>query len=227
MSRAAIATFNKAATDFNGGLVLPVQQALMAMVERLKTIENDTMQLMAASLREIGAGKISEERAEAIAAYTESIKLLTDGAVEIDNYASLSATKSVEIYALMNGGGVYDLAVLQQMQNIRSSLNAEVKHVEKRMLQHFDSGLGSCSGLRKLDPLKIPDNLDHDRSDELIQEMRHFAKQRAKELCWFLLELYMYKVLDDFDAALGVRYKPPTKADGYNSVSMHSNACWI
>ena len=67
--------------------------------------------------------------------------------------------------------------------------------------------------MRKLDPLKIPENLNQDRSDELIQEIRHFAKQRAKEYCWLLPELY--RVLDDFDAALGVRYKPPTKADGY------------
>ena len=181
--RAAAATFNKVAADFNGALVQPVQQALMAMVNQLKTIEKDASQLMAASLRKTGAGKISEERALAISAYTESTKLLTEGAVEIDNYATLSASKSVEIYALMNGGGLYDPAVLQQMQTIRSSLDAEIKHVEKRMLQHFDSGLGSSSGLRKLDPLKIPENLNQDRSDELIQEIRHFAKQRAKGHC--------------------------------------------
>ena len=214
--RAAAATFTKAAAEFNAALVLPVQQALMAMVNQLKAIEQDAGQLMAASLRKTGAGKISEERAEAISAYTESIKLLNEGAVEIANYATLSASKSVEIYALMNGGGSYDPAVLQQMQAIRSSLDDEIKHVEKRMLQHFDSGLGSSSGLRKLDPLKIPENLNQDRSDELIQAIRHFAKQRAKEYCWLLPELY--RVLDDFDAALGVRYKPPTKADGYNSV---------
>ena len=67
-------------------LVLPVQQALMAMVNQLKAIEQDAGQLMAASLRKTGAGKISEERAEAISAYTESIKLLTEGAVEINFY---------------------------------------------------------------------------------------------------------------------------------------------
>ena len=217
VDRAAAATFSKAAAEFNGALVLPVQQALMAMVDQLKTIEKDAGQLMAASLRKTGAGKISEERALAISAYTESTKLLTEGAIEIDNYATLSASKSVEIYSLMNGGGTYDPAILQDMQSIRSSLDAEIKHVEMRMLQHFDSGLGSFSVLRKHDPLKIPENLNQDRSDELIQVIRHFAKQRAKEFCWLLPELY--RVLDDFDAALGVRYKPPTKADGYNSVS--------
>ena len=103
--RAAAATFNKAAAEFNLALVLPVKQALMAMVNQLKAIEQNASQLMAASLRKTGAGKISEERAEAISAYTESIKLLNEGAVEIANYATLSASKSVEIYALMNGGG--------------------------------------------------------------------------------------------------------------------------
>ena len=105
---------------------------------------------------------------------------------------------------------------MQHLPGVRNSFDTEKAHTEAKLLKHFDSSLGSQSGSRKLDPLNMTNGLEKDKCEELIQAIRHFVKQRIKE--YYCLAPELFRVLNDFDPELGVRYRPPTKTDDYNAV---------
>jgi len=214
---AATGCFNQAVIEFHGTLVQPVQSGLLAMTKQLAEVQKDAGSLMASALRTTGAGKISAERAAAIKEYTASTKLLQDTIAEIDQFALQSAQMSAQINTLMSAGGAIDHVQLQHLQGVRKSFDTEKTHTEAVLLKHFDSGLGDLGGSRKPDALSIPKDLNKDKCEELIQAIRHFVKQRIKEFYCLVPELF--RVLDDFDPALGVRYRPPTKSDGYIAVA--------
>ena len=191
--------------------------------ELVKSGQQSAMQLKAAAERvPPGTERLREAREKAITRFKDGVKKAIDVSAKLASYETKISEITTQIDEIMFGteNTQNSNQLVKDKQEERKTLEREKVYAEREMLVFFDgTGIQSQNDIkRSYNPLVIPADLEKDRGELLIQNMKSYLKFRSPE--YYALLPYLFRISDDFDAVEGVFYKPPDKATEYLEVDV-------
>ena len=127
---------------------------------------------------EVDTSTLPASRLEAINKFNSSLALVLETNKALTTHDKTSSTISTELKTLYANNDCKDHKVreeIQELQKLRSNIEKERSHEIKKLLQHFNENIHSSSE-HPIKELKIPNNLDKGKGQELIERYSNRIK---------------------------------------------------
>ena len=218
----------------------PALTRSQSILDELEEIRAKAAELVKATSRIPGAGKMSAKRKESIHDFEESQKFVAAIAqrkrLTLDRIEFFSA----EIHKVMfeDGSGQPSGSghgkELKEFQEARDSLEKENVYLEKALHNHFRPGsMNKKSEYRASEtPFKFPADIEKGRGADFCKSTLA-ALQSAIQDFWFIMPV-IKRATSDYDPITNTYFKPPSKHDAYAAVNsddrelydQQARTCW-
>ena len=218
-SREAI---KKAEDEIGTHLADPVKQYMQESIKESQQAAKVSQVIAAKAQRASGA--MTQERSEAIIKYGEQVKIITEAAKEMNLLRIGVETIDQESRIVLKDVTMTTDTKEQKtskLDKLRTTTETQRMAIYKEMIAEINGTTNHYGAKQKTDQkglqeLVIPKNLQHDKGQEMIENMEQFVTGRAEEYGWCTPEIM--RIGKDLDANAGTYWKPPDKANGYADI---------
>ena len=180
---------------------------------------------------------MTADRVQAQQLYSSDVTVVERAITEMETLESRIEQVTLEIDSRYNDkdnlGTAADTERIE-LSRLRSSLEDQIKHAERNMLEHFDNSARTRATDSRITTteLAIPDDLEKGKGMELSTSMDgHLLGKTAQN---FAILPEIRRIPQDFNPTAGTFYRPPTKSNGYSDVdpirresyNVQSNNLW-